>query len=174
MAFLVYGLFGLSKGEKTPRKDKKGMKITLMFVLLWLRRFWAITTSNSTAKPCHSFYTKHRAATDQWPVQLLYSSFVSTQHWKRNQSLRFPSFITVFSSFSLLELLTPSTCWYTACFNILFSYPITFLHPHGAAALQIHSFWSHFPQMMPKPSLAQQSHSLAKLATLSWFPLECL
>ena len=39
MAFLVYGLFGVSKGEKTPRKDKKGMKITLMFVLLWLRRF---------------------------------------------------------------------------------------------------------------------------------------
>lgn len=135
---------GSQQGRKDSKKGQKGMKIKLMFVLLWLRRFWAITTSNSTAKSCHCFYAKHRAATDQWPVQLLHRSFVSPPHWKRNQSLHFLSFIIIFSSFSVLELLTPSTCWYTACFNILFSYPIPFHHPRGAAALQICSFWSHF------------------------------
>lgn len=89
MAALVYGLFNLSKGGKDSKEGQKGMKIILMFGLLWLRRFGAIITSNNTAKPCHCFLSlfcaKHREAREQWPVQLLYSSFVSPSHSKKKK-----------------------------------------------------------------------------------------
>lgn len=121
MAFLVYGLFALSKEGKTPRKDKKEWNKT-MFGLMQLRRFWAITSIN-TAKPCHSFlslfHAKHRAAGDQWPVQLLYSSFVSPPHWKRNRAFISLILSHIFTHFPPQISYPPSTC-----FSIPVSYPM--------------------------------------------------
>lgn len=82
MAVLVSGRFNLCEGEKTPKEGLKGMKIRLMFGLLRLGKFWAVTPSNkpSPITVFSLFYAKHRAAKGQWPVQLLYSSFVSPSH----------------------------------------------------------------------------------------------
>lgn len=136
MAFLVYGLFALSKEGKTPRKDKKEWNKT-MFSLMQLRRFWAITSIN-TAKPCHSFlslfHAKHRAAGDQWPVQLLYNSFVSPPHWKRNRAFISLILSHIFTHFPPQISYPPSTC-----FSIRFlPHDENFFHHLHGAALQIH------------------------------------
>lgn len=156
------------------------MKIRLMFGLLWLRRFWAITTSNNTAKPCHCFLSlfsaKHRAARDQWPVQLIYSSFVSPSHWKKTQSIDFLHFTTHLCSFTVfIAPLPPSTCSYVTCFNIPVSYPTVKTFHTTLMVLLLrcfcHRFSSHFfPWEMPKTVLARENCPLAKLATMPCFP----
>lgn len=157
------------------------MKIRLVFGLLWLRRFWVITTSNNTAKPCHCFvslfYAKHRAARDQWPVQLLYSSFVSPSQWKKSKALISsisPHIFDHFLSSELLSLHPPAYMSFALIFQFLT--PLLKLFPPASWCCSEDVFpivFHHFffsLENAKKKFLAWEICPLAKLATMPCFP----
>lgn len=167
--FMVYLLS--ARRERLQEKTKRN-EIRLMFGLLHLRRFWAITSIN-TAKPCHSFlslfHAKHRAARDQWPVQLLCSSFVSPPHWKRKQSLHFLNFIAYFYSFPTSDLLPLHPL--ALVFRFLTPWWKPFPPPSWCCSSDTFAIvFHHIFSLEDSKKILGISRALARLATLSHFP----